>query len=346
MGRDSNMELLRIVAMSMIVVGHFFFHGLRPIHHFDVTHLVSMPFTICGVNLFFLISGWFGMKLSVRGVVRLVVTTAFFILVSLGVTCLVGNPPKLDFWNLVLFPISGSGYWFIMVYLGLMLLSPLLNAGLRGLTSGQLTVLVVTLTVFNIYSCWLGGNYTNPNGYTLPQAIWLYCTAYWLRVHWDRLSKVSIWWFLAAFLLFTGLSEWMLVAMKKTSYMHYNSVFVVLPSVALFLFFAGLRLRSSVVNYIARASFGCYLLEDGLIGKQWLYGLIAKSYKASFAEYGDTGGVSMVILFFAAILLSIWVASLLLTPLSDWLSKQCSQLIERLIGQCGSGFKCNRPGTE
>lgn len=67
--RESNFELLRIVAMTFIVVHHFFiatgkvdyFHAGRYGGEF------ANSFLVCGVNCFILISGYFGIKLRASG---------------------------------------------------------------------------------------------------------------------------------------------------------------------------------------------------------------------------------------------------------------------------------------
>lgn len=53
--RDSNLELLRIVAMSMIVIYHIFVHGISPVYvgSHSILTVWYVPF-IFGVNLLFL----------------------------------------------------------------------------------------------------------------------------------------------------------------------------------------------------------------------------------------------------------------------------------------------------
>lgn len=52
--RDSNLELLRIVAMSMIVIYHIFVHGISPVYvgSHSILTVWYVPF-IFGVNLFY-----------------------------------------------------------------------------------------------------------------------------------------------------------------------------------------------------------------------------------------------------------------------------------------------------
>ena len=61
--RQSNLELLRIVAMFFIVVGHVFWHGF---HQEASLHVPVRSVVIIGVNLFVLISGYFGINLRFK----------------------------------------------------------------------------------------------------------------------------------------------------------------------------------------------------------------------------------------------------------------------------------------
>lgn len=66
--RDSNMELLRIVAMSMVVIGHFIIHGIwnDEIPVFSVSTSVQLmvySLAVIAVNCYFLISGYYQIKL-------------------------------------------------------------------------------------------------------------------------------------------------------------------------------------------------------------------------------------------------------------------------------------------
>ena len=88
--RDSNLELLRIVAMSMIVIYHIFVHGISPVYvgSHSILTVWYVPF-IFGVNLFILISGYYGIRLSWNHS-SLNVDNCFYKLISLIVdtTCL------------------------------------------------------------------------------------------------------------------------------------------------------------------------------------------------------------------------------------------------------------------
>ncbi len=81
--RKSNIELIRILAMMMIVIWHFIVHGLNQNEYGDSILLSPFQYSIAsffsiGVNLFILISGYFSIKLSWQGILRLYFLCLFY----------------------------------------------------------------------------------------------------------------------------------------------------------------------------------------------------------------------------------------------------------------------------
>ena len=82
--RQSNLELLRLLAMLMIMVGHALYFSFP-----DKSQIIDAPFwsssfflakglTVCSVNVFVMISGWFGIKCKVVRLFSLLFQTIFF----------------------------------------------------------------------------------------------------------------------------------------------------------------------------------------------------------------------------------------------------------------------------
>lgn len=320
--RDSNMELLRIVAMSMILTGHFFLHGFGGTFPITYPGSISMPITICGVNLFFLLSGWYCVRFTLKSITRIVVTTIFFIWINVAVLAMLGIGHGLRTDKLILTPLEASNYWFINAYIGLLIITPVINAGLRNLTSRQVSVLVAATTIFSIYCGWYGDNFVNFNGYSIFQAIWLYFLGYWLRNNQHITRKISSIFLIVLYLAaaVTLVKSLEVERFSEVKWDAYNNPLVVVMSLALFICFTRIRLRSRVINCIAAASLGCYLLQDGLFGGKFMYERIGRMYRHFVNECDFGEGVVWLILVLTAIFVGIWVASLLLTPVANRLS--------------------------
>ena len=135
--RASNFELLRILAMLLILVLHanfltFRFPSQVAIHTRPLLALGqvwSEALAIVGVNVFILISGYFSIRARIKGIVNLLFQALFY---TFGVYCtlmILGIEP-FDQGTFVdsLMPLHRESEWFLPTYLSLMLFAPLLNA--------------------------------------------------------------------------------------------------------------------------------------------------------------------------------------------------------------------------
>ena len=128
--RKSNFELLRIVAMFMVLVLHADFVALGVPLRDDVmsypvlsTLKVFMEaLSIVAVNVFVLISGWFGIRPSLRGIAKFLFQCLFFAIGAYVVMLICGNVELTLKGVADSLMLTGASYWFIIAYLCLYLL--------------------------------------------------------------------------------------------------------------------------------------------------------------------------------------------------------------------------------
>ncbi len=130
--RQSNWELLRIVAMLMIVAGHMAQQGgiYWGIGQWDLLLVMAAGSGLrIGVNLFLMIGTWFMTDADFQAsrILRLYGETAFY---AVGLTLLMAllgvNAPRADMLR-VLMPFLGRPLWFASAYISLIALSPFLK---------------------------------------------------------------------------------------------------------------------------------------------------------------------------------------------------------------------------
>ncbi len=154
------MELLRLICMLFVLLLHTYTHVLSqtdffisasPASHFGITLMYSL--SMCAVNVFVLISGYFGIKPKLRSFVNLYLICAFY-----GFVGYCYHAYSLDMrvgrsviWHTV-FCLSHQDYlWFIKAYVCLFLFSPLLNKAADNMQKRELQAAFLFLTVINIY---------------------------------------------------------------------------------------------------------------------------------------------------------------------------------------------------
>lgn len=198
--RQSNFELLRIVAMLMVLSVHanyisFGFLTANEIHANPVGSFgraFAEAATLAGVNIFVMISGWFGIKASLKGFCNFVFQVLYFFALSLLVTCLLGLN-QLSLVNVAyLFCLPNRG-WFIICYMTLYVLSPLMNSFLDSAPKRvQLQLLCAFFALQTLYG--FIGNSTNYSfGYTTLSFIGLYLLSGFLRRYGQRLFECQRW---------------------------------------------------------------------------------------------------------------------------------------------------------
>ncbi len=132
--RQSNFELLRIIAMFMVLTIHADFLTFGNPNAEEIATSPWCAFgrifvesaAIIGVNIFIMISGWFGIKASLKGFCNFLFQVVYFYAISLLATNLMGLN-TLSIENLArVFCIAQNG-WFVTSYMILYMLSPVLN---------------------------------------------------------------------------------------------------------------------------------------------------------------------------------------------------------------------------
>ena len=190
--RKSNFELLRIVAMLMIVAHHLAVHGVQQVLSSDNAYqawaagtMVNRLFTLLfvpggatGVALFFMLTGYFLAGKQRASVLKVCLQTVFYGFAVSAVFVILLVIQKLFsigytfsefsftekiglFLHYVFMPIS-SGWWFVSAYVLLVLVAPRINQFLSKLNKAGFTRLLI-VTWFFWYSCQLvlGGVYVS-----------------------------------------------------------------------------------------------------------------------------------------------------------------------------------------
>lgn len=327
--RQSNIELLRIVAMSMIVIGHFLCHGITEREMSRFLYVLICSYCSVGVNLFFLISGYFRIRSVMKSIAKLVFTVLFFDCVNYMLLYFTAGPEALyDWMSTLFFPVSRSPYWFLQVYLFLIICSPLINRGIDGMSLNKLRLFILVFSVFTCYSCGVGHNGSNSNGYTFLQAVYMYCLAAYLKRDNRLMSRLKgTKCIVVAFVMLT-FGALMVYYYNKQTLTSYNGFINIISSALIFTYFVNLDIKSKTVNIIASGALGCYLLQDGLFGHRYLYATINRVFTSE--------PLYCSLAYLTVQFISFWALSLLITmfvrPLFRLLDRNLVAPISKKLG--------------
>lgn len=297
--------------MLMIVMHHCIVHGLGidtsakeiSVFHIDNAQVIAADiincFCICAVNCFVLISGFFGIRTNAKKIISLVLSLLFYtILFSVVPLALEGDISTALKSCLFL---SHSQYWFVIDYLFLMVLTPIINVAFERLPEKMLRMSIFGLLIISCYFGFIWNHTANNNGYTLLQFILMYCIGRMIArsgfsLHRSRAVTVYIVCSLACGLLMWGLWHYG-YAHQSWKITYYNNPLLILSAIALFMIFKTFRFQSAKINRYARYALGIYLFQSSFFISKVLY---------DFAK--DLSGMNLGV--------ALWLALLLLSAVT------------------------------
>lgn len=284
--RDSGFELLRIVAVFMIIAYHLLLHGVVP----DVLQanflMKSLLSTLhIGAVCFVLISGYWGIRFSLRGLLRFVSICVFYSVAIYGVHA--GLHPE-DFSIRALFSsIIPFDWWFVQIYLSLYLLSPWINQAIIKSTAGEkLFHIVLLLLVSSVVGMGVPGlrDGKNPINFILIYYLGNYIQH---QLTGNHPTKRMVWQYTVFNLLILGVFfsttsfPQIQQAVFLKGFFSYNSLGLLFNAVLFFMIFTTLRFHSRLVNYLAGSVLGVYLFHENDFLSRYLHDYIRQLHFAT-----------------------------------------------------------------
>ena len=190
MERQSNMELLRLVAMMMILVMHMDYGAFGLPTAEDVENAPMTTFgrifvehlCLVAVNVYVLISGWFGIRPKMKSFVRLMLQVAMYSIIITGAFLLLGKTTfKIGYVTDML--IIGKQYWFVVSYLLLYLVSPILNTFVEHSSKREFQWMLLVFFGFQFVYSWIFGLEEFAGGYSALSFMGLYLLARYVKIY-------------------------------------------------------------------------------------------------------------------------------------------------------------------
>lgn len=288
--RDSNIELLRIVLMFMIVLFHLVIHGCDfvkiYINSYDRTgkdHVFSIitSSTAIAVNCFVFISGYYGIKFKAKTLISFLVQGLFYSVAAyllLGVLMFDNKILSVSFIKSI-FPLSTTGntnLWFFGAYIGLYVLSPLINKGTDSLSKYQLGGLIIVLVYLEASHLFTGDNFFSGDGYNLYTITVIYIIARFFKRFEISIQKPFALYILITLLLSVFITFCLSVNRQSLAWRItiYNCPLIIFGAISFFFVFKNLKIKSKIINKIAPLVFGVYLIHENPYVSQLLYSKI------------------------------------------------------------------------
>ena len=347
--RQSNFELLRIIAIIMIIAHHFAYHSEM---QFDtsvigVNRLWSQFLMYgghIGLDVFVLISGYFlveSKRINLSKIVRIWIMMFTYSVLSYSLLKILGIKVDIldDFRFRIFFPVSMEIWPFASAYCGLMVLYPFVNKLIKSLSKNSFRALLMILLIFwsvipTFTKATFGCNY-------LMWMITLYMIAGYIKLYPEDFQRGRVFYRRIMFGLW-GLSyasaivldilglKYEVCAKYATHFSGMQHINIVVIAICLFLVFRDVKIGNlsscKAINAVAGTTFGIYLIHDNPLMSRWIWKQLFRNAEYINEWWFVLASIGEVVAIFAACMVIEFARQNLL---EKWYMKGINKLLEK-----------------
>lgn len=240
----------------------------RPISAYTQYLFASISYTC--VNIYILISGWFGINFKWKSLCSLLLQCLFWGVFCYGIILIFQDNKVIclkDFYSCLM--LHQDDYWFVKSYLLLYLMTPLLNVFIENTTKSQFRLLLICFYLFQSIYGWASYAVSFfESGYSTMSFVGLYLLARYTRLYapkWSQFSTKVDFYILITIILTTSIISYITVIheidfvwIKMYSYI--NPI-VIFESLLFVVLFGKFHFQNKIINWFAASAFAVYLLH-------------------------------------------------------------------------------------
>lgn len=330
MKRYSNIELCRIISILLVLLVHSAFaaNGFPSELNKNALWLILLEsISIVGVNVFIFISGYFSIKLKPKTIYSLVFVCAFYFVLLTGASVCIGEPFKYK--NLLF--VSNSHY-FIVDYIGLALLSPILNNFVEFTNKRKFLGIIIVLFLYQTYFGFVTGasRMEFDFGYSLMSYSIIYLIARYVRIYGvpNLISKYSGSLYLLSTLIILLLACFSLKIGYPGVLYHiyaYNNPIVIFQSIFFFLYFEKKAIKENKsINMIAKSTLGILLFHASIPAVPTIWKFMKEIYQGLMSDFGI-----LTMFIWPIIIIIIAIMAILIDQIRIYLSEKVFNIINK-----------------
>ncbi|RPA60792.1 acyltransferase [Aerococcus agrisoli] len=338
--RQQNFELLRIIAMFLIVVSHVITHNVMA-KHLELssvnTFLLSLlrSFIYICVNVYIIITGYFSInakQLKFRKVLNVILLPGFISAILL-ITLMAFGAINFDIWRIIgkLFATFRGEYWFISNYFALYLFIPLLNKIIHSFSRKELQQWIFLTTLVGVI--WPFFIETEQiiafnSGFSLIFFMYLYFVGAHIRLYGSFVKDLSKEQYLGIYVglgLITGILQFLF---PQIDFLNYNGPFEIIMSYAFFMFISKITVKSTKINYIAMYTLSVYLVHEQGQMRELIWNLPIVD---TLIQLSPITFIPAVLLVAVLVFCGSWIIGWTLTKIFENLEKLIYKFVDRNV---------------
>ncbi|MFV8251703.1 acyltransferase [Aerococcus viridans] len=283
--RQQNFELLRIIAMFMIVVSHVITHyvmkadmEISGVNAFLLSLLRAVIY-VC-VNVYIIITGYFSVnskQLKIKKIMNVALLPGFISAILLMILMVFGVI-NFDIWRIVgkLFATFRGEYWFISTYFALCLFIPFLNKIIHTISQKEFQHFLFLLTSVGIIWPFFvdSGEFISFNsGFSLIFFFLLYFVGAYIRLYGAFIKDFTRNQYLIGYLMLALVTGILQFALPEIDFLNYNGPFEFTMSYFIFMYIKNIKINSVKMNTIATYTLSVYLVHEQAEIREFIWNL-------------------------------------------------------------------------
>lgn len=322
--RQQNFELLRIIAMFMIVVSHVITHyvmkadmEISGVNDFLLSLLRAVIY-VC-VNVYIIITGYFSVnskQLKIKKIMNVALLPGFISAILLMVLMVFGVI-DFDVWRIVgkLFATLRGEYWFISTYFALSLFIPFLNKIIHTISQKEFQHFLFLLTSVGIIWPFFvdSGEFISFNsGFSLIFFFLLYFVGAYIRLYGAFFKDFTRNQYLIGYLMLALVTGILQFALPEIDFLNYNGPFEFTMSYFIFMYIKNVKVNSVKINTIATYTLSVYLVHEQSEIREFIWNL---SFIHQLIQWSPITFIPAIIFVAVLVFTVSWMIGYLLTNL-------------------------------
>ncbi len=304
--RIIGIDILRILSMVFITVIHYI--GYSEIIKSPPSGMSTMNYAImtvfssiskAAVNVFVIISGYFlyNRTFELKRIFKLWLEV-FFYAVVIFIICACFGWGKITIGNLLktAFPFLTIHYWFVVTYVLMCLLSPLMNAAIDSMPKEKHLITIVVagaiITIYMMFNPFVDGQIYVGHSHGIVWFAYLYIVGAYLGKYSKAESKIfKIFWRCVALFSFVGIYAAEYIQINLPNNMNLtanNSLLPFILSVSVFILMKDISIKKKtavkVISQCSACSLGVYLIQEHNMFREFFWGIF------KIRDYAGAGG--------------------------------------------------------
>lgn len=300
-GRNSNIEILRVILMLFICLWHIIMHGFNfkeigadgyvlELDRAIVTFFCALfaPAVYC----FMFISGWYGIKFSKKKFCYFAYIGFSCYFISILIRAYFGCPIKITSVFKHILPIASNNWWFLTSYIMVFLIAPFIDLSFKMLKTQNIKQIIYLLTYIEVMGFFTLDPY---GGYSFFGLLYMYILARYLRTNQIVFSRNKIIPLYYASLLALWLACYWASGLKGENarlsfiFLGYSNPLIIIMAISIFYFVNSIKpVFSKLVNLLFSNTLIIYLLTEGV-------GVLLYKYEADLMKENALYGILFVV---------------------------------------------------